>query len=223
MSADAATLAGEVTRALALADWAGESRVRVTLTRGAATPGLTLDGGGPGTRIVLAMPLGAIAPEAYEQGIDAALVRLDRPAQLAGAKVTSYLPELLALHEARARGASEALLVDARGCVVEGATSSVLALRGSTLVTPGEGEGALPGVTAATIEQLAPALGLRFERGALTIAEVLAADEVLLASTVREVVPVVRVDGQAIGAGAPGPVARALLAALRREAALAAP
>ncbi len=86
------------------------------------------------------------------------------------------------------------------------------------LRTPGLETGILAGVTRAHLLRLAPSAGYVVEAGAWSLPEVLAADEVILSSSVREVVGVVAVDGRPVGDGRPGPAARALQSALRAEA-----
>jgi 4-amino-4-deoxychorismate lyase len=84
--------------------------------------------------------------------------------------------------------------------------------RGSTLYTPGLDLGILAGVTRAALIQLAPECGYQVEEGAFPLTQLLAAEEAFTSSSVREVMPLVEVDGQTLGRG---PAADALQAALR--------
>ena len=90
---------------------------------------------------------------------------------------------------------------------------------GRVLRTPGLDLGILAGVTRAALIELAGALGLEVAEGAFDAAELHAADEAFLSSTVREVMPIVRVDGSQLGDGRPGPAAAALRARLLELAA----
>jgi branched-chain amino acid aminotransferase len=151
--------------------------------------------------------------EAYVHGVAAVIVHTRRAADetaAAGAKVSNYLANLLALREAKARGAHEALVADARGHIVEGASSNVFVVRGGRVATPPESEGILVGITRAHILSAAAALGIPLDERPLTTDDVYGADEVFITSSIRELLPVVRVDDRPIGGGAPGPVARAL-------------
>ena len=132
----------------------------------------------------------------------------DTPA--AGAKLGNYLPNLLAMREAKARDAQEALVLDSRGHVVEGASSNVFVVQGGRVVTPPESAGILPGITRARLMAAAPVLGIALEERDLLPSDLHAAEEVFVSSSIREVLSVVRVDDRAVGAGTPGPVARAL-------------
>jgi len=129
-------------------------------------------------------------------------------------KSVALLPNVLAKQAAREAGAREAWLVDAQGRVTEGASSNAwIVSRDGKLITRELGNDILPGVTRAVVIDAIRALGLAFEERAFTVAEAHAAREAFLTSASQTVLPVVRIDGRAIGDGAPGPIA----AALRRD------
>lgn len=214
------TIAHEVQAAVARAG-NPESYIRVVLTRGSGPLGL--DTGFPvhPVRVIIVAPLTPPSAEAYERGIGVASYRTQRVAEhteAVGAKVGNYLVAVLAMQHARELGASEALILDAAGCVVEGATSNVFAVFGRRLVTPPEEAGILPGITRARVLELARELGLEVELRALTLEELRAADELFVSSSIRELLPVVRLDGQPVGGGRPGPETRRLLSAFRKKA-----
>ena len=123
------------------------------------------------------------------------------PLLLGGAKTTSYDVSFAARRAAEEAGADDALLVG-DGRVLEGATANVWWRRGDVLYTPAVRPGVLPGVTRAFVLSLEPA-----HEGEFEVAELLAADEAFMTSSIREVMPVVAVDGAAIGDGRPGPAA----------------
>src|SRR5262249_60472059 len=133
------------------------------LTRGPGPMGLAPDLAEAPTRIVFVEPLVAPAPEAYARGIEVILVRTARATDAtaaAGAKVANYLTSLLAIREARLRGAAEAFIVDARGSVLEGTTSNVFFVKGGELVTPPENAGILAGITRAHVLRAADEIGV---------------------------------------------------------------
>ena len=140
---------------------------------------------------------------------------IDPPYPLGGVKSTSYALNMMAVDEARRRGADDAVFLARGGVVLEGSTTNVWWRRGDTLYTPALGLGVLAGVTRAALAEVAPELGFRVEEDAYPVAELLAADEVFTSSSVREVMPVVSVDASPVGDGAPGPAARSLQQALR--------
>jgi len=212
--ADLRALAGDALRASGLA----EAGVRLYWTGGregaGATAIATVTPVPPDTEAVRARGLRVAS---LELGVDRE-VRMRSPWLLAGVKSTSYAVHVAALAEAARRGADDALLLATDGTVLEGATSNVWWRRGDVLRTPGLETGILAGVTRAHLLRLAPSAGYVVEAGAWSLPEVLAADEVILSSSVREVVGVVAVDGRPVGDGRPGPAARALQSALRAEA-----
>jgi len=145
-------IAEEVKRGIGLSQEA-ESFVRVMLTRGTGPLGLDPDLAEKPSRVVLVEPFVPPTDEAYERGIEAITVHVARASDAtpaAGAKVANYLTSLLAIREARRRGAVEAFIVDARGSVLEGTTSNVFFVRDGELVTPPEQAESSPGSRART-------------------------------------------------------------------------
>ncbi|MGN6799441.1 MAG: aminotransferase class IV [Gaiellaceae bacterium] len=132
---------------------------------------------------------------------------------LAGAKTTSYDVSFAARREAERAGADDALLVGGKR-VLEGATANVWWRRGNQLFTPAVRPGVLPGVTRGFVLSVEPA-----HEGDYAVADLLGADEAFLTSSIREVMPVVAVDGVAIGDGRPGRTATRLQGALRLRSA----
>ncbi|RDV01187.1 D-amino-acid transaminase [Undibacter mobilis] len=126
-------------------------------------------------------------------------------------KSVSLLPNVLAKQAARDKGAQEAWLVDAKGYVTEGASSSAwIVTRDGVLVTrPLAGE-ILPGVTRSVVLDLVAEQGLGFEERAFTVEEAYAAREAFITSASQSVMPVTQIDGRPVGNGAPGLVARGL-------------
>lgn len=215
-----AALTAEVQSAIA-AVGNPESYVRVIVTRGSGPMGLDTGFEAHPLRVVIVGPLTPPPSEAYERGIGVVTYRTQRVAEAteaAGTKVGNYLVAVLAMRSARAAGASEALIVDGAGNVVEGATSNVFVVQGGRLSTPPVEAGILPGITRAFLLEVAAELGVEVELRSLAVAELAGADEVFISSSIRELLPVVRVDGGAVGNGAPGPTTRRLLAAFREKA-----
>lgn len=140
-------------------------------------------------------------------------VRADEPWLLPGVKSTSYAVNMAAEAEAKRRGADDAVFVDAEGTVLEGPTTNIWWRRGRTLFTPSLDLGILAGVTRGVAVDLAAGLGYEVREGAFALAELAGADEAFTSSSVREVMPVVELDGRPLGRG---PAADELQAALRR-------
>jgi branched-chain amino acid aminotransferase len=220
-----ATISDEVQRGIALSGNT-ESYVRVMVTRGTGPMGLDPDLAHSPSRVVFVEPLAMPPRESYREGIGAILVRSARTADAtaaAGAKVANYLTSLLALRDAKRAGAAEALFVDAKGRVLEGASSNVFIVRLGELVTAPEELGILPGITRAHLVRAAARIGVRVATRDITEADLFAAEEAFISSSVREILPVVRVDGRPIGTGAPGPVTRRIHEEFRAAAGVSGP
>ena len=197
-----------------------ECYVRVMVTRGVAPMSLDLSHANQPSVLVFALPLSPPAAAVYEQGIAVGLSRAARATdgtRAMGAKTSNYLGSVLALHEVKQRGAQEALICGPTGEVVEGATSNVFVVRAGELYTPSIEAGILAGITRRTVLELAEGLALRVHEVPLHPSDLYQADEVFITSTVREVVPVVRVDDVVIADGRPGPISARVLAAYRAE------
>ncbi len=134
-------------------------------------------------------------------------------------KTVMLLPACLAKAEARRHGAREAWLVDGDGLVTEGASSNAwIVTPAGEIVTRPRGPEILAGVTRQTVLDTAAALGLAVVERPFTVAEALAARETFITSASNTVMPVVEIDGAAIGDGRPGPVALRLREAFGRYA-----
>ncbi|MFG1241835.1 D-amino-acid transaminase [Xanthobacter sp. V7C-4] len=126
-------------------------------------------------------------------------------------KSTSLLPNVLAKQQAKEAGAREAWFVDGAGFVTEGAsTNAWIVTGGKTIVTRPAESGILRGITRTVVFEVAAALGYTVEERPFTVAEALAADEAFITAATTVVMPVVRIDGHAVGDGKPGPVATTL-------------
>jgi D-alanine transaminase len=130
-------------------------------------------------------------------------------------KTTMLLPAVLAKREAVRRGANEAILVGPSAEVYEGASSNVFSLEGRTLLTPAQSTNLLPGTMRPLVVDVAREAGLEARGEPITLERLRRADEVLVTSTSQLVMPVVELDGEKVGAGVAGPVARDLAARLR--------
>jgi branched-chain amino acid aminotransferase len=206
---------------LAIAAHASPERyVRLALTRGVGRSlGLDPELADTPLRVIAVTDLVPPAAALYERGIHAISYRIERASDSVGvadAKIGNYLLAVLAMRAARAAGAQEALLEDAQGNILEGTTSNVFAVFRDKLVTPAESSAILPGITRAHVLALARVSGVPAELRALPKTELAQADEVFVCSSIRELVPVVRIDARAVGPGVPGPLTRELLRQYRR-------
>jgi branched-chain amino acid aminotransferase len=184
----------------------GDAAVRVLLVRATRPAGTR--------RLVMAEPL-VVDAALYARGITACTLpeasygTLESP----HAKYARYLPRLLAREEAEARGHGDALLVDAQGHIVSATMASVFCVVEGAVITTS----VLEGITQAVVVSLAGEAGLSCARRTITRADIERASELFTSSSLREIVPVTRVDDSVVGTGSPGTITRSLHAALRMK------
>ncbi len=188
---------------------------------------------GPRPRDFLFAPEGTVAPTVIviargadraeaearaEQGI-AVISMPDNRWDRCDIKTVMLLPASLAKEKAKAAGAKEAWFVDGNGLVTEGASSNawIITADGRLVTRPASHE-ILRGVTRMTLIDLLRREGLTLEERAFTIEEAKAAREAFVTSASSIVMPVVRIDGQAIGNGVPGMLSMRLRAAFHEVA-----
>ncbi|MBO0766134.1 MAG: D-amino-acid transaminase [Hyphomicrobiaceae bacterium] len=139
-------------------------------------------------------------------------------------KTVMLLPAALAKEAARAEGATEAWFVDGNGYITEGASSNAWIVDGEGhLITRSTDNRLLRGITRTTLIDLLRREGLELVERAFTVAEAKAAREAFVTSATNIVMPVVKIDGQPIGNGAPGLLTERLRSEFHGAAEIAAP
>jgi D-alanine transaminase len=168
----------------------------------------------PGTRPSLVVTARSIDRAKAEAVADAGIAVITMPENRwprVDIKTIALTPNVLARQQAKEQGAREAWFVDADGFVTEGSASNAwIVTRDRRLVTRPAHLGILRGVTRAVVLEVAGREGLAIEERPFSVAEASAAAEAFITAASQLVLPVVKIDGRAIGDGRPGPVARAL-------------
>ncbi|WP_439662129.1 aminodeoxychorismate lyase [Lentzea sp. HUAS TT2] len=185
---------------LVIGNWTGgtEFALKLVYTRG-------VEGGdGTPTGFALGLEIGAkvlkqraegLSAVTLDRGIDADLA--DRaPWLLLGAKTLSYAINMAALREAERRGAAEVIFTTSDGSVLEGPTSTLILVRGKTLVTPPSKLGILPGTTQYALFRAAERAGWTVLVEPIQTGELYDAEGVFLASSVRKITRVNVLDGK---------------------------
>lgn len=182
-----------------------DALLRIIITGGQSEDGLLLSS--DPTLAVLVTPLHSFG-SAHATGITLATVKYERAEPTA--KTTNYARALVALRDAKARGADDALYANAEGHVLECTNSNFFLFKGDTLVTAREG--VLYGITRGVTLDLARSL-FPIEERAISRDELAQAGEAFITSTSRAILPVVRIDTIEYGDGKPGPRTRRLMQA----------
>ncbi len=136
-------------------------------------------------------------------------------------KTVMLLPACLAKNAAREEGADEAWFIDNEGFVTEGASSNAwIVLDGETVITRQIAPAILAGVTRATLIEGLAREGISLVEQPFKLVEAQSAREAFITSATNTVMPVVRIDGRAVGDGRPGPIARQLRSKFHQFAAI---
>jgi 4-amino-4-deoxychorismate lyase len=159
--------------------------------------------------VATAAALPAGLEELRTRGLALRTFEREPPILLAGVKSTSYAAAFAARRAAEAEGADDVLFVS-HDRVLECSTANIWWWKDGTLHTPATGPGVLPGVTRSLLLELEAVVA-----SSAALEELRTADEAFTSSSIREVMPVVSIDGRPVGDGRPGPAAARLQAALR--------
>jgi len=125
-------------------------------------------------------------------------------------KSLNLLANVLAANDAARKGCGEAILVDEAGLITEGAGSAFFAIRGKNLQTAPLTANILPSITREFTLKAARNAGLEVVEESLAVEQAVGADELLIASTTQDIVPVVKFDDKPIAGGKPGKYAALL-------------
>jgi branched-chain amino acid aminotransferase len=191
------------------------ARIRITVT-----PPSPQDEEGGNTLLIAARESTGYPEELYQKGLTVMLCTDYRQSPhdpLAGHKTTSYFPRLIALRNAQNKQCGEALWFTPQNFLAEACMSNVFLVKNGKLRTPSLELPILPGVTRATVLELAKGNNIPVsEESCLTVDDLLDSDEVFLTNSIMQVLPVTRVERKAIGREKPGEVTNTLLKAYRR-------
>jgi D-alanine transaminase len=190
--------------------------VYLQVTRGAAPRDFAFPKSGRPTLVVTARSQQIADPRLVERGI--AVVTLpDMRWKRPDIKSVSLLPNALAKQQAKEAGAYEAWQIDSDGNVTEGTSSNAWIVNAAgEVITRRADQSILNGVTRLGLFDIIARAGLRLVERPFSVTEARAAREAMLTSATNGVLPVVRIDGQPVGGGRPGPLALSLAEAYRR-------
>lgn len=216
---DRAALRAAAEQTLAAAEL-DDAYLRIIATRGAGTVGLDPTLAVGPQLVILALDLPDLPASIYQSGRSACLVTVKRNVKQALdplAKTGNYMNSVLAAGEARRRHADNAIMLDVKGRIAEASSANVFAKMGDSWWTPPLEVGILSGITRGTLLRLGGEHGIAVEERILWPADLASANEIFLCSSVRELVPIVRLDAEAVGDGRVGAGFTEMLALYRAE------
>ena len=177
----------------------GELYLRLQVTRGAGPIGLDVALADRPDFVILVQPCPLAPPDLLRSGLRLSIatgLRRNPAESLSPAwKTGNYLNNILALREARARGADEVLMLNLAGELTEAAVSNVAFVQKGVVLTPPLSAGILGGITRALLlAEVAPQAGVAVRETAVRPADLAGMDECFLLSTTKDVVPVAAID-----------------------------
>jgi len=208
--ADLASLTNEIVARNRLSD----GTVYIQITRGAGPRVHHFPGDIPPTTLMLANAINPLPAAYWTEGVACISVPDERWARCY-IKSISLLPNVLAKEQARRGGCYEAIFIR-DGFLTEGSSSNILCVRNGVLITPPLTNYILPGISRAMALEVAADLSIPVRLEAVSLNDLRHCDEIMVASTRAEVLPVVRLDGQPVGNGKPGPIQARLYEGFQR-------
>ena len=182
--------------------------VYIQVTRGVAPRDHVMPVGIEPTVFMMSNPMKPPGPEQRHHGVACTTAR-DFRWERGDIKSTSLLGAVLARQMSADHGAVETIMFR-DGWLTEASASNVWIVHEGALLGPPKSEWVLEGIRVELLRELCEDVGIAYNLRPISEADVLAADEVLLSSATKEILPVTRIDGEAVGHGAlrgkPGPV-----------------
>ena len=120
----------------------------------------------------------------------------------------NYLSSILIANEAHQNGYDEAIALDVNGYVSEGSGENIFVIKDGVLYTAPFTCGLLPGITRASVIEIAKSLGFEVHEQRIPREMVYIADELFFSGTAAEITPIASVDGLDVGAGCRGPITK---------------
>jgi branched-chain amino acid aminotransferase len=193
--------------------------IRLLVTRGVGSLGLSPDSCRRPSVIIIAATIALYPESLYEKGLTMATCSVRRipPAALSPRiKSLNYLNNILAKIEAQQADAAEGVMLNEQGYVAECTGDNLFVIKNGRISTPPINAGILAGVTRSVVFELAEKIGIPIKEEDLTRYDILVADECFLTGTAAEVIAAVQLDRRPIGNGQPGPITLKLVEEFRR-------
>ena len=181
-----------------------ESSIRIILTRGITDDWITPSS--DSSLVILTKSFNTFPAHYYEHGIQA--ITSNEIRLYPEIKSLNYLGALIALQQAKSKGAKEALYCNVKGEILEGTTCNFFGIKKGKLYTASDQ--ILMGITREIVLKIA---GEEFEieLRPILLDDIAQLDEAFITSSLKEIVPIIKINDQIIGDGMPGPHTKHLL------------
>ena len=144
-------------------------------------------------------------------------MRVNELSPLCRIKSFNFLLYRLARQKAQGKNADEAILLNSKGYVAEGAHSNIFIVRGNCLITPSLESGCLAGITRSIVLELAQKESIDIKERLIKPRELFNADEAFLTNSLIEIMPIAKLDAKPIGSGSIGKITELLLSKYREK------
>lgn len=194
--------------------------IRLVVTRGNGSLGLSIKNCNEPQLIVIADTIQLYPKEFYESGLKIITVptrRCNPSALPPTVKSLNYLNNILAKIEAQHAGYHEAIMLNDQGYIAECTGDNVFVIHKGELITPSSSAGALKGITRGTVLNIANKLDIPWREANITRYDAWVADEVFLTGTAAEIIPIIEIDARVIGSGKPGTMTKRFLQQFRQQ------
>ncbi|MES3014084.1 MAG: D-amino acid aminotransferase [Pseudomonadota bacterium] len=196
----------------------GDQLIYIQITRGVALRDHVMPADVAPTVFMMCSLMKPATPEQRHAGV-ACITARDFRWERGDIKSTSLLGNVLARQMSADKGATETIMFR-NGFLTEAAASNVWVVHEGALLGPPKSEHVLEGIRYELIRELCDEVGIAYNLRPIAEADVLSADELLLSSATKEILPVTSLDGEPVGHGAlrgkPGPVYARLFEAYQR-------
>ena len=197
-------------------DTGHDARVRITVTGGPSRGPGGLDRSQTPSVFITARHYEPPSADDYNRGITLIVsgIKRNSSSPLSGLKSGNYMDSMLARQEALDAGADDAVILTGNGTLSEATSSNLFIVKGTEVLTPGQGCAFLPGVTREAVIDICLKLGIPCREVSLGIETLMEADEVFLTNSMIELMPASRVATRDVPY-CPGPVTLSLTKAYR--------
>lgn len=205
----AAQLGEAMREALAANNITGDGYIRLVVTRGVGSLGISIHKTACPTVFIIADTIALYPAEVYERGLHcivSSIARNHPNTTSPRVKSLNYLNNVMAKADAMEVGADEAIMLTTDGYVCECTGDNIFVVRDQSLLTPPPSMGILEGVTRRLVMELAKNRGIDVREEVLLRHDLYVAQECFATGTAAEIVPITQIDGRSIADGRPGPV-----------------
>ena len=189
-----------------------DAYIRMTLSRGPGFNGLIPTGTCTPTFAVHTKPLPAYPASLYKTGVSLIISRIRRSATcpISCHKTLNFLTNYLIKREAAEKGAHDALVLNTDNHIAECAVSNIFVVEKNAVITPSLKANVLPGITRKIVLELCKENSIHASEELFGVERILGASEVFITNALMEIMPVLKIDGHAIGKPVPGTITKLL-------------